>query len=267
MEHAARAAARRRRADPETASRSRGPATLERLQSRGRAAHGDRACSARRSSPCVAYVDPGNFATNIAGGAKYGYLLLWVILAANLMAMLIQNLSAKLGIATGRNLPELCREHFPRPVTLGPVGPGRARRDGDRPRRVRRRGDRAEPAVRHPAVLGRPDHRRSSRSRSSALQTRGYRRFEVAIAGLLGVILLGFLYDTLRIGFDAGRGRRRASSRASPAPKRPARHRHPRRDRDAARDLPALGADAGPRSRRATTTSSARCCASSASTW
>ena len=58
-------------------------------------------CSARRSSPAIAYVDPGNFATNIAGGAKYGYLLLWVILAANLMAMLIQNLSAKIGIATG----------------------------------------------------------------------------------------------------------------------------------------------------------------------
>ena len=50
---------------------------------------------------CIAYVDPGNFATNIAGGAKYGYLLLWVLLAANLMAMLIQNLSAKIGIATG----------------------------------------------------------------------------------------------------------------------------------------------------------------------
>ena len=68
---------------------------------------------------CIAYVDPGNFATNIAGGAKYGYLLLWVMLAANLMAMLIQNLSAKVGIATGRNLPELCREHFPRPVSWG----------------------------------------------------------------------------------------------------------------------------------------------------
>ena len=68
---------------------------------------------------CIAYVDPGNFATNIAGGAQFGYLLLWVLLAANLMAMLIQNLSAKIGIATGKNLPELCREHFPRPVTFG----------------------------------------------------------------------------------------------------------------------------------------------------
>lgn len=65
---------------------------------------------------CVAYIDPGNFATNIQGGAEYGYMLLWVIIASNLMAMLIQALSAKLGIATGRNLAELCREHFPRPV-------------------------------------------------------------------------------------------------------------------------------------------------------
>ncbi len=68
---------------------------------------------------CVAYVDPGNFATNIQGGAQFGYLLVWVIVAANLMAMLIQGLSAKLGIATGLNLAELIREHFPRPVTWG----------------------------------------------------------------------------------------------------------------------------------------------------
>jgi manganese transport protein len=68
---------------------------------------------------CVAYIDPGNFATNIAGGAKYGYTLVWVIVAANLMAMLIQTLSAKLGIATGRNLPEVCREQFSHRVTIG----------------------------------------------------------------------------------------------------------------------------------------------------
>ncbi len=65
----------------------------------------------------IAYIDPGNFATNIAAGAQFGYLLIWVIVASNLMAMLIQVLSAKLGIATGRNLPEVCRDHFPRPVT------------------------------------------------------------------------------------------------------------------------------------------------------
>jgi manganese transport protein len=64
----------------------------------------------------IAYMDPGNFATNIQAGAKYGYTLLWVVLLANLIAMLFQALSAKLGIVTGRNLAEMCREQFPRPV-------------------------------------------------------------------------------------------------------------------------------------------------------
>ena len=64
----------------------------------------------------IAYVDPGNFATNIQAGAKYGYGLLWVVLLANLIAMLFQALSAKLGIVTGRNLAEMCRDHFPRPL-------------------------------------------------------------------------------------------------------------------------------------------------------
>jgi manganese transport protein len=62
---------------------------------------------------CVAYVDPGNFATNMAGGAQFGYALGWVVLSANLMAMLVQALSAKLGIATGRSLPEVCRDRLP----------------------------------------------------------------------------------------------------------------------------------------------------------
>jgi manganese transport protein len=66
----------------------------------------------------VAYVDPGNFATNMAAGSQYGYMLLWVVLGANLMAMLIQSMSAKLGIATGRSLPEVCRDRFPRPVVI-----------------------------------------------------------------------------------------------------------------------------------------------------
>jgi len=68
---------------------------------------------------CVAYIDPGNFATNIAGGSKFGLTLVWVIVAANLMAMLIQTLSAKLGIATGRNLPEVCRERLSRRTSVG----------------------------------------------------------------------------------------------------------------------------------------------------
>jgi manganese transport protein len=66
----------------------------------------------------IAYMDPGNFATNIQAGAKYGYGLLWVVLLANLIAMLFQALSAKLGIVTGRNLAEMCREQFPRPVVF-----------------------------------------------------------------------------------------------------------------------------------------------------
>ena len=98
--------------------------TRERLTTRSR---GRALPSARRILPflgpafiaCVAYIDPGNFATNIAGGSKFGYTLLWVIVASNLMAMLIQTLSAKLGIATGRNLAEVCRDSLPRPVALG----------------------------------------------------------------------------------------------------------------------------------------------------
>src|SRR4030088_2582320 len=67
----------------------------------------------------VAYMDPGNFATNIQAGSTYGYQLLWVVLVASLVAMLFQAMSAKLGIVTGRNLAELCREQFPRRVVVG----------------------------------------------------------------------------------------------------------------------------------------------------
>jgi len=67
---------------------------------------------------CVAYIDPGNFATNVAGGSKFGLTLVWVIVASNLMAMLIQTLSAKLGLATGRNLPEVCRDSYSSRTTI-----------------------------------------------------------------------------------------------------------------------------------------------------
>jgi manganese transport protein len=152
---------------------------------------------------CIAYVDPGNFATNIAGGAKYGYLLLWVLLSANLMAMLIQNLSAKIGIATGRNLAELCREHFPRPVTWGLWIQAEL---------IAMATDLAEfvgAAIALNLLFGVPLFHAGLITAVVAfgilgLQARGYRRFELVIAGLLGVIILGFLYDTLRIGFDAG---------------------------------------------------------------
>jgi manganese transport protein len=91
---------------------------LERARSKGRI-RGRLALLGPAFVAAVAYIDPGNFATNIAGGAKYGFLLVWVIIAANLMAMLVQYLSAKVGIATGLNLPELCRAHLPRPTTWG----------------------------------------------------------------------------------------------------------------------------------------------------
>ena len=67
----------------------------------------------------IAYIDPGNFATNITAGSGFGYLLIWVLVVSNLMAMLIQYLSAKAGIATGKSLPELCRDNFGRPVSRG----------------------------------------------------------------------------------------------------------------------------------------------------
>jgi manganese transport protein len=150
---------------------------------------------------CIAYVDPGNFATNIAGGAKYGYLLLWVILAANLMAMLIQNLSAKAGIATGKNLPELCRERFPRPVSWGLWVQAEL---------IAMATDLAEfigAAIALNLLFGVPLFVSGLMTGVVAfgilaLQQRGYRKFELAIVGLLALILLGFLYDTLSVTHD-----------------------------------------------------------------
>jgi manganese transport protein len=150
----------------------------------------------------IAYVDPGNFATNIAGGAEFGYLLLWVILAANLMAMLIQFLSAKVGIATGRSLPELCRDHFPRPVSFGLWVQAEI---------IAMATDLAEfvgAAIALNLLFGLPLLPAGLVTAVVAfallaLQTRGYRRFEIVIAGMLGVILLGFLADALLVPHDA----------------------------------------------------------------
>ena len=64
----------------------------------------------------VGYMDPGNWATDLAGGAKFGYTLIWVILLANIMAIVFQTLSARLGIVTGRDLAQVCRDHYPKPV-------------------------------------------------------------------------------------------------------------------------------------------------------
>jgi manganese transport protein len=147
----------------------------------------------------VAYIDPGNFATNISAGAHFGYTLVWVIVAANLIAMLVQYLSAKVGVATGRDLPELCRDCLPRVVSRGLWVQAEL---------IAMATDLAEfvgasvalnllfhiplfpagiiTAVVAFAILG--------------LQQSGHRRFEVAIAALLGLVLLGFAYDLATVG-------------------------------------------------------------------
>src|SRR5215212_800566 len=139
----------------------------------------------------VAYVDPGNFATNIAAGAQYGYLLLWVILTSNLMAMLIQSMSAKLGIATGKNLPEVCRLRFPRPVTLGLWVQAEI---------IAMATDLAEfigAALALNLLFGIPLFPAGLLTAVGAfgileLQRRGFRPLEAAISGLVGVIALAF---------------------------------------------------------------------------
>ncbi len=151
----------------------------------------------------VAYIDPGNFATNITAGAKYGYLLVWVIVAANLIAMLVQYLSAKIGIASERNLPELCRDSMPKPVTFGLWLQAEA---------IAIATDLAEfvgAAIALYLLFGVPLFTAGLMTALVAfailaLQTRGYRRFELAIAAMLGLVLLGFLYDFLKVGVDLG---------------------------------------------------------------
>jgi manganese transport protein len=150
----------------------------------------------------VAYIDPGNFATNIAGGAKYGYLLVWVIVAANLMAMLVQYLSAKIGIATGRSLPELCRQHFPRRVSIGLWIQAEA---------IAIATDLAEfvgAAIALNLLFGVPPFVAGLMTAVVAfailgLQTRGYRGFEIVIAALFALVFLGFLYDLSEVSVDA----------------------------------------------------------------
>src|ERR671921_252232 len=142
----------------------------------------------------VAYVDPGNFATNISGGAQYGYLLLWVILTSNLMAMLIQSMSAKLGIATGKNLPEVCRARFPKLVSLGLWAQAEV---------IAMATDLAEfigAALALNLLFGIPLFPAGLITAVGAfaileLQRRGFRPLEAAISALVGVIVVAFAFQ------------------------------------------------------------------------
>jgi len=151
----------------------------------------------------VAYIDPGNFATNMAGGSEFGYTLLWVVLAANLMAMLVQTMSAKLGIATGRSLPEVCRDRLPFRVVVLLWLEAEA---------VAMATDLAEfvgAALGLHLVFGLSMWVSAILTGLAAftilgLQVWGFRRLEAAITGLVAVVVLAFGLEVLKSSPSAG---------------------------------------------------------------
>jgi len=174
---------------------------LRRLRGRGRL-RGTLALLGPAFVASVAYVDPGNFATNFTGGARFGYSLAWVILMANLMGMLVQYLSAKLGVATGLNLPELCRIHLGRRWSLGLWAQAEV---------VAMATDLAEfvgAAIALNLLFGVPLFAAGLITAVVAfailaLEQRGFRKFELAIMALLFIVLLGFVYDLVKVGPSA----------------------------------------------------------------
>jgi manganese transport protein len=172
------------------------------LRSRGRI-RGSVALLGPAFVAAVAYVDPGNFATNFSAGSQFGYGLAWVVLVANLMAMMVQYLSAKVGVATGRDLPELCREHFPRAVSRGLWAQAEV---------VAVATDLAEfvgAAIGLNLLFGVPPLVAGLMTAVVAfgvlaLQQRGSRRFELAITALLGIVSLGFAYDLVAVHASPG---------------------------------------------------------------
>ncbi len=184
-----------------TEAGSGGPSVLDVLLAKGRIRAG-LSMLGPAFVASIAYVNPGNFATNFQGGAQFGYLLLWVVLAANVIAMLVQYLSAKLGIATDLNLPENFRAHYPRALTWGMWIQAEI---------MAMSTDIAEflgAAIGLNLLFGVPLFPAGVITGIVAfgilgLQKRGHRTFEVVITGLLGIIFLGFLYETLKIGPSA----------------------------------------------------------------
>ncbi|MBB5159193.1 Nramp family divalent metal transporter [Saccharopolyspora phatthalungensis] len=151
----------------------------------------------------IAYVDPGNFSTNLSAGAEFGYALVWVVVLANLMAMPVQFLSAKIGIVTGKTLPEVCRDRYPAPVRWALWLQAEI---------VAMATDLAEfvgAALGLYLLFGIPMFPAALITAVAAfivlaLQARGFRPFERAIAAMLFFIIGGFIYQLLRIGADAG---------------------------------------------------------------
>lgn len=193
---------------PQGSSRSETPAPADPsgqrlLRSRGRL-RGAAALLGPAFVAAVAYVDPGNFATNIAAGAGHGYSLAWVVVAASLMAMLVQYLSAKVGVATGKDLPELCRKHLPRPVAYGLWVQAEL---------IAMATDLAEfvgAAIALNLLFAVPLLAAAPMTAVVAFavlafERRGYRGFELMIGGLLGLVGLGFCYDLAVVGADPGR--------------------------------------------------------------
>jgi manganese transport protein len=144
----------------------------------------------------VAYIDPGNFATNISAGSQFGYLLLWVVLLANLMAMVVQTQSAKLGIASGMNLPEACRDNFSRRTSFLLWVQAEL---------VAMATDVAEivgAALALNLLFGMPLLEAAALAGLVSfgvleLQRRGFRRLEAVIAGMVGIVVAGFAFETI----------------------------------------------------------------------
>lgn len=188
----------------EGADATTAPSALELTRSRGRV-RGRLALLGPAFVAAVAYVDPGNFATNISAGAKFGYLLVWVVVMSSLMAMLVQYLSAKAGLATGRNLPQLAGQRFGKRTRFGLWVQAEV---------VAIATDLAEfvgAAIGLNLLFGIPLFPAGLITAVVAfgvlaLEQRGYRRFELAIAALLSLVALGFLYDLLAVGHQSASG-------------------------------------------------------------